>query len=131
MTHVCYNKVTIGASEEIINMLVENKFLFDSLLPLDNDDSEYREKFWGTKTDRTEYELVQKGKTGLEIKFITPLNAPFKIFDYVIETYDVWLKCEWSEQGGTAGTYIGKKGSDYLDVAWYDWSLEEWITRMG
>lgn len=130
MPNDCYNKITIGAPEEIINMLVDCEFLFDTLLPLDNDDPEYCEKFWGTISDRTDYELVQKGKTGLELKFTTAWNPPYKLFNYLIETYDIWLKCVWSEEGGTAGTYITKKGAECLDVAWYDWSLEEWITRM-
>ena len=54
-----------------------------------------------------------------------------KLFEYLIETHDLWLKCVWSEEGGHAGTYVGKKGEEPLNVIWNDWCLEEWAVRMS
>ena len=37
----------------------------------------------------------------------------------------------WSEEGGNAGIYIGRKGKAAVDVMWKDWSIEEYAARMG
>ena len=131
MPNDCYNTLTIGASEDVINMLVENEFLFDKLRPLGETDIDTRIKFWGTKWERTDYEVIKRGLSGLQIKFNTDWNPPYKLFEYLIETHDIWLKCVWSEEGGRAGTYVGKKGEEALNVIWDDWCLEEWAVRMA
>jgi hypothetical protein len=131
MPNQCQNTITIGATEEIINMLTENEFLFDKLRPLENHENHTCVEFWGTKWERTEYELLKKGTTGLEIRFNTAWNPPYELFNYLIEKHNIWIKCMWSEEGGNAGAYVGRKGKAAIDVMWKDWSIEEYAFRMG
>jgi len=131
MPNNCENTITIGASEEIINMLVENEFLFDKLRPLENHENHMCVEFWGTKWERTDYEVIKKGTTGLEIRFNTAWNPPYELFNYLIQTHNIWIKCMWSEEGGNAGIYVGRKGKAAIDVVWKDWSIEEYAFRMS
>ena len=131
MPNNCQNNVTIGATEEIITMLTENEFLFDKLRPLENHENQTCVEFWGTKWERTEYEVLKKGPTGLQIKFNTAWNPPYKLFEYLIEKHNIWIKCMWSEEGGNAGVFIGRKGKAAIDVTWKDWSIEEYAFRMS
>ena len=130
MPNDCYNRVTIGGSEDVINMLRENEFLFEKLRPLDTYNNENCVEFWGTKWERTKYKPIKKGDTGLKIRFTTAWNPPFKLFEYLIETYDIWLKCMWDEEGGESGVFVGKKGKEPLIVTWEDWCLEEYYARL-
>jgi hypothetical protein len=131
MPNDCYNNVTIGASEDVINMLVENEFLFEKLRPLTAYDNESCIDFWSTKWERSDYKLIEKGITGLKINFTTAWNPPFKLFEYLIETHNAWIKCLWDEEGGESGVFVGKKGEESLIVSWEDWCLEEHFARMG
>jgi hypothetical protein len=131
MPNNCQNTITIGATEEIINMLTDNEFLFDKLRPLENHENHTCVEFWGTKWERTEYEMLKKGPTGLEIRFNTAWNPPYELFNYLIQKHNIWIKCMWSEEGGNAGIFVGRKGKAAVDVMWKDWSIEEYAFRMG
>jgi hypothetical protein len=136
MPNDCFNNVTIGANPEIIIMLIENEFLFNLLRPVpeDNDSYDWRIQSWGTQWERTEYSVLKKGSNGLKLRFKTSWNPPYELFNYLIETYDLWLKCSWFEEGGTAGVFVGKYNGNNVEVqqmTWDDWSNEEYSYRMN
>ena len=138
MPNQCYNTITIGANPEIIIMLRENEFFFEKLRPIPEDykdDSyDWRMKSWGTKWERTHYTVLQEGTSGLKLRFVSGWTPPFELFYYLIETYDIWLKCSWFDEDGSAGIFVGKYDGTNVDVQylfWDDWSNEEYIDRMN
>ena len=143
MPNDCYNNVTIGAEPEIIKMFIDCEFSFKKLRPLPDtpapeDYKEYWYKWccenWGTKWDHSEYNLVHRGKKGLNIEFVTAWWPPLELFKFLIDKYKIWIKCEWREEGGLAGVFIGKHtGEDSVikEFVWEDWCLEEESERMS
>ena len=147
MPNYCWNKVRIGADEATIAHLVDTEFSFEKLLPQPqfepipdlsgNDERWYnwRIEHWGTKWDRFDYKLKHRGQAGLELEFNTAWAPPTEFFKSLLEKYsDIWLKCDWSEEGGEAGVFIGytnkKKNVEIQEMGWHDWCLEEWAHRM-
>lgn len=143
MPNNCYNSVTIGADKDIIQMFVECEFSFSKLRPFpnktiseDNDESWYKWccENWGTKWEHTDYTLMHRGDTGVNMVFTTAWTPPLELLKYLIDEYKIWVKCEWREEGGLAGIFIGQhNGTDSVirEFVWDDWSLEEEVERMG
>jgi hypothetical protein len=147
MPNDCWNKVRIGADKATISVLKETEFRFEKLLPqpefgpspdLSGDDERWyhwRLEHWGSKWDRYDYKLKHEGQEGLQIEFNTAWAPPTEFFQHLLEKYpDIWLKCDWSEEGGSAGIFIGYTNTDKKveinELTWNDWCLEEWAHRM-
>jgi hypothetical protein len=145
MPNDCYNNLTIGAEPEIIQMLVDCEFSFDKLRPRPNifptgveDINEYLCKWscenWGTKWDHSEHNIIIRGKKGLNIEFITPWVPPLELLKFLIDKYKIWVKCEWREEGGLAGIFVGQHNGEQSiirEFVWDDWCIEEETERMN
>ena len=45
----------------------------------------------------------------------------------------MWVKCEWREEGGLAGIFIGENNGEKVidrEFTWEDWCIEEDVMRM-
>jgi hypothetical protein len=146
MPNYCWNKVRIGADPSTIVLLKETEFSFEKLVPQPTfepnvdisgtDDRWYnwRVKHWGTKWDRFDYKLEKWGEEALQMTFTTAWAPPTEFFKSLLETYpDIWLKCDWNEEGGEAGIFIGytdtKKAVVAEEFGWQDWCVEEYAHR--
>ncbi len=138
MPNDCECTVRLSAKEETIQVLFDNQFRFQALYPPPEDLSGNTEKLldwqitnWGTKWDRYNYRVEQKGKHGLLLKFTTAWSPPSSFLDYLVRTYpDIWVKCDWIEEGGLAGVYMVNTVDGQLNVQglnWNDWCLEEFV----
>ena len=138
MPNYCSCKLRIGADKETIQFLSDSEFSFEKIRPRPEDVEwyEWNCDFWGTKWERTNYRLLRKGEMGMEISFTTAWNPPFALFEHLVEVHqDVWLKCDWSEEGGFAGVFIvswesKEKKVKVESLEWQDWCDEEWHHRM-
>ena len=145
MPNDCYNTVTIGAEPEVIQMLIDCEFKFENLRPHSaispTDGKDFNENWyewschnWGTKWDRSEYNLLMSGRKGLQIEFVTAWCPPIELLKYLIKTHNIWVKCEWCEEGGLAGIFIGEYDGEKVlerEFTWEDWCLEEHVDRLG
>ena len=112
----------------MIKEFVECEFSFEELRPIPPEEEpnayEWRCNNWGTKWDRYEYMLDEKGKRGMKFMFTTPWCPPIPLFNFLLEKFsDIWIKCEWNEDGGTAGVWVGKNrdGDKYVkSIEWED-----------
>ena len=147
MPNYCWSKVRIGADPDTITVLKDAEFSFEKLLPQPEfepiadvsgeDDRWYTWRYdnWGTKWDRNDYKLEHWGQGALDMKFTTAWCPPTEFFKNLIQKYpDIWLKCDWNEEGGMAGIFIGwmDKESNTVKVeelTWEDWCLEEYADR--
>jgi hypothetical protein len=130
------------ADESTIKILRESEFSFKTLHPppvfppvqdLSGEDTRWWEwniENWGTKWDRYNFRFEHKGSRGLMVKFTTAWDPPYSFFQHLLEKYpDLWLHCEWMEEGGEAGVFIGytKEGEvEIKELHWPDWCLEMW-----
>lgn len=142
MPNHCWNKIRLCAKSETIQILKEAEFSFEKLHPephfeplqdLSGQDLRWynwRIENWGCKWDRFDYKLEDEGQAALILNFTTAWGPPYKIFVYLLEKYpDLWLKCDWSEEGGMAGLFIGRTKEGKVEVQkmkWPDWCMEEW-----
>lgn len=139
MPNDCINSVRIGATEQTIKLLADTEFSFEKLCPGPSGDrTDWNYEHWGTKWDRYDYRLEKRGDQGIILHFTTAWAPPTEFFKYLIETHkDIWLRCDWSEEGGGAGMFIGKWDKeenfclDIQEFSWEDWCLEEWQYRMS
>jgi hypothetical protein len=139
----CYNDITIGAEPEIIQMLVDCQFSFEILRPLPEgpapeDYKNYWNKWcaehWGTTWDRNEYAIIHRGNRGVNIVFTTAWTPPLELLKFLVDKYKIWIKCQWREEGGLSGIFIGQHTGERADIrefVWEGWSLEEDKERMG
>ena len=142
MPNNCYSSVTIGAEPKIIQLFVDCEFSFKKLrpvpaTPMPENYKDYWHKWcsenWGTQIDRDDYSVVNRGKTGLNILFATAWAPPLELLKYLVEKYKIWIKCEWREEGGLAGIFIGQHNGErsvIREFVWDDWCLEEELERM-
>jgi hypothetical protein len=129
----------MSGEKETIQALVEAKFSFETLCPqpifppIDisgEDDRWYhwRNEHWGSKWDRYEYDVVKEGPRGLIVKFTTAWSPPYAFFESLLKKYpDLWLHCDWREEGGMAGVFVGctKDKVEIQSMEWQDWCMEE------
>jgi len=142
MPNECYMNITVGAEPEVIQMLVDSEFRFEKLrphpdTPAPENYDEYWYKWncenWGTKWDRSEYNILNRGKKGLIVEFITAWCPPIELLKHIIRKYKMWVKCEWREEGGLAGIFVGENNGEKVidrEFTWEDWCLEEDVMRM-
>lgn len=137
MPNDCWNDVVLTADEDVITELVNCEFKFSTLVPPPPEaDSEngfpaWFNLNWGTKWDRFDYSLDQRGKQGLRISFTTAWSPPVKLFKTLVERYpSLWIRCDWKEEGGYAGVWVCTKRKEGKEVRikelyWEDLCLEE------
>jgi hypothetical protein len=132
MPNDCHNYLTIVGDPDMIKEFVECEFSFESLRPIPQEEPnayEWHCDNWGTKWDRYEYQLDDKGKRGMTCMFTTAWGPPIALFHFLLEKFsDIWIKCEWEEDGGTAGVWVGKNRNNekYVkNIEWEDLCIEE------
>ena len=133
MPNDCYNNVTIVGNNDMIKKFIEDEMSFDKICPIPEEEktTDYDDhcRVWGTKWDRYEYSLNEEGQSGLKCNFTTAWDPPIGVFEYLLKTYhDIWIKCEWEEEGGMAGVWIGHRrdGEPVIrQLEWQDLSIEE------
>lgn len=134
MPNDCSCTVRLSAKEETINMLVDKKFSFKALFPPPKDLAseatlDWQVENWGTKWDCYNFKIEHQGKTGLQVKFTTAWDPPYAFFYNLMKKYsDIWLRCDWIEEGGNAGVLVGYINDDGIyvkEMNWKDWCLED------
>lgn len=133
MPNDCYNYITIIGDSKMIQELYEAEFEFESIRPIPPEEEstsyDWHCKNWGTQWNRYEYTLDQKGTRGMKCIFTTAWNPPIALLKFLLEKFsDIWIKCEWYEEGGTAGVWIGKHRDgikSVKEIEWEDLSIEE------
>lgn len=139
MPNHCCNTVRLSGKEETIKTLLDAEFSFKVLCPMpesspSDEESWYEWKLehWGTKWDRFDYQVLKQGPRALEMVFTTAWSSPYRFFEHLLKTFpDLWLKCDWSEEGGSAGVFVGyshpnTKELVIKELSWQDWCLEEY-----
>ena len=126
MPNDCYNRVRIGASKETIDIISGNT---------NTTDTWYTDFKWQIAT-YSELKIEKKGDEGIILYFTTRWRPPYDALHALIEKRrDVWLKCDWQEEGGLSGVFIGFWDFDgeYIvvkELQWEDWCIEEYHHRM-
>jgi hypothetical protein len=140
MPNDCWNTVRLSGNESTVARLHQAEFSFElfhpppSILTKTDDLLEWQHQHWGTKWNRYEYKLIQKGNTGLEIKFSTAWSPPYAFFEHILDQFpDVWIRCDWIEEGGMSGIFVGyvdeKNGKVIKEMHWNDWCLEDFYYK--
>lgn len=136
MPNHCENTVTITGDPKSIQTLFDIRLEFEKILPAPTDLSgidviDWRTTHWGTKWNAFDYKVVQKGKRGVALRFTTAWSPPVGILRTLLQDYpDLWIKCEWKEEGGYAGVWVGHgrtsgEGPEIRHFEWEDLCLEE------
>lgn len=121
MPNRCCNRITLTGKKETIQKLVDAKFDFDVFFPTppemrsspEDKWYEWRIKNWGTKWSPYDFVVKRHGVRGLSCIFSTAWTPPYAFFEKLLVAYpDLWLKDEWSEEGGYAGVWVGHGRSD-------------------
>jgi hypothetical protein len=73
--------------------------------------------------------FITRGKKGIIFETTSYLKPDFDWFNQLLARYpNCWIKNEWTEEGGTAGVWIGcvKNNEVYVQtMSWDDLSIEE------
>jgi hypothetical protein len=140
MPNYCSNTVRICANEDTVKKLLNAELSFEVLLPRPQEEEDWYEwnmKHWGTKWDRTDFEVKAQGLKGFEARFTTAWAPPVAFLKTLCtKHHDMWMKCDWIEEGGYAGVFImhwdEEKGEvNTKSLEWNDWCMEEWADRFG
>ena len=140
MPNDCYCTIRVTADTKTIALLKQTEFSFKALHPTPTfpplqdcsgeDDRWYKWNIenWGTKWDRYNFRFEHKGSAALQMKCSTAWDPPYAFFQYLLNKYpDLWLHCEWIEEGGEAGVFIGRTNEGDVEIKhleWLDWCLE-------
>jgi len=126
MPNDCYNRVRIGANKETIDILSGNT----------ESTEQWYTDFKKATSTYSEIKIEAKGEKGLILHFTTRWKPPYDAFLSLIEKRrDIWLRCDWQEEGGISGVFIGFWNPDQGDIDikemhWDDWCIEEYFHRM-
>lgn len=110
MPNDCWNNITLKATFEQINTILENEFRD---IPS-----------WA-------YQHIQSGREILVFRLWSP-NEPCESFlNRIVSRYEgIWIKNEWSEEGGHAGVIVGRHNA-LSKFSWYEGPIEEWNARLA
>lgn len=141
MPNHCRCKVRVGADAATIRLLKENKFSFEKLVPQPHFDEkdegwyDWRIEHWGTKWDNFDFKIEHEGELALIVNFTAAWAPPYAFFESLLQRFpDLWLQCQWDEEGGMAGIFVGYTKDEKVEIKemeWPDWCMEEWAHRMG
>lgn len=126
--------LVIGKDKKKLTELFETEFQFSKILPLPvdldpkkisapNKDEklakamrlkhgsadwyEWCNKNWGTKWDRTEYEVIEDiGEETFEIYFMTAWSPPTEILKHISKKYDVKIIDHFEEEGYNSAGHL-------------------------
>lgn len=124
MPNHCYNKVSVKGNPSVIRGIINTQCSFKELYPLDDYSSESWEAHYGVRGKSWDFELIKQSEDALIFNMTTAWNPPIDFFEALINKYNMWLKCEWYEEGGLAGIFIGDK-IERKELVWEDWCIEE------
>jgi hypothetical protein len=140
MPNDCSCTVRVSAEKSTIDLFKQTEFSFKALhtppeFPPVQDVSGQDERWyewncenWGTKWDRYNFHIVQQGSRALQMNFTTAWGPPYAFFEYLLKKFpDLWLKCDWIEEGGQAGVFIGYTEEGEVKIKnldWPDWCIE-------
>ena len=117
--------MTITSQPETIKKFLDLNFDFEQLLPRPpgiEDWYNWNTDNYGTKWNRWDYEVDVSGRAGMVVQFTTAWTPPCAFLRTLVETYpETWIKCEWDEEGGMAGVWVGRKEHGYVDVKQLEW----------
>jgi hypothetical protein len=126
MPNECYNRVRIGANKDTIDILSGSTNTTDT----------WYTDFKKATSSYSETQIEKKGEKGIILHFTTAWRPPYDAFQDLIEKKrDVWLKCDWQEEGGLSGVFVGhwdaEAGTTNIkELHWDDWCIEEYHYRM-
>jgi hypothetical protein len=145
MPNDSWNIVRIYASEQTIDDLKKAEFSFELLHPppqfsplpdLSGEDDRWyywNTEHWGTKWDRYEYSVETEGPRVLVLRFTTAWTPPYGVFQHLLKLYpDLWLRCNWTEESGMKGVFIGCTKNNELSIKelqWEDWCFWDFYTN--
>jgi hypothetical protein len=104
MPNDCWNNITIYASNSQIRAILLNEFC---------------------SVPEWAFSLIQVGEEALQFRLWSP-DAPAREFMALLwNNYEgLWMKNEWSEEGGGAGVIVGRK-MDAQSFEWTEGCIEE------
>ena len=112
MPNDCWSTLTITASKNELNTLLDNEF---------KDAPE-----WAIN-------IEERGKGGVKLSLWSAWKPDLHMLETLIEKYpSCWIKNIWSEEGGTAGVWVGtmRRGvKDIKQLTWDDMCEEELFYR--
>jgi hypothetical protein len=129
MPNSCYNTITISSEEQTtIDFLRNSEFLFEKIRPLPEYEKEnwydWQINNWGTKWDRYNYKLGISGKLGFVAYFTTAWSPPIELLKYIVDKYNVKIKCDFQTEDGIAGLFVSNnKQTQY--ITYEGWCPEE------
>lgn len=140
MPNDCFNRITLTGNKETIEALVAANFKFSAFFPrpegLSDDEAiEWSYENWGTKWDGYEMRIVRAGVEALDLRLMTAWAPPTRFFEALLTKFhDLWIKCEWHEEGGCAGVWVARWSSEenkprIIECSWDDMCLEEEVQR--
>jgi hypothetical protein len=114
MPNDCHNYITIVCEyEEELSNLIDNELTRKP-------DENYMYN--------ADLNIITRGKKGIVFETTTFWKPDFDWFDHLLTIYpNCWIKNEWSEEGGTAGVWIGCVKNSEISVqsmSWDDLSIE-------
>jgi len=108
MPNDCWNHITITASKEQLNAIIDTEF---------KDAPEWA------------FKIKARGLGACVFNLWSRWEPDFKRLEGLIEKYrSCWIKNEWSEEGGEAGVWIGtmREGKKEIqEMQWTEMCLEE------
>jgi len=109
MPNDCWNRITIKATEDHIRTILTTEF---------------------KDVPPHCFKLIENTAEILTFRMWSP-NRPNKEFmNRLYENYDdIWIKNQWTEEGGNAGVIVGKK-ADLQELVWNEGCIEEWAHRL-
>lgn len=109
MPNDCWNFITIKATNEQIRTILTTEF---------------------TSVPKWAFDLRQVGEEALIFTIWSRCTPDKKLIHYLLDKYeDLWVKNEWSEEGGFAGIIVGTKGN-LKEMEWEEGCIEEWSHRL-
>jgi len=105
MPNDCWNNITLKATEAQIAEILTTEF---------------------TNVPKWAFKLFRVGKGAAEFKLWSAWGPNKDLMNRLIRKYPgIWIKNEWSEEGGFAGVIVGD-AENLQDFGWDEGCIEEW-----
>lgn len=115
MPNDCYNHIIITTdSPSELDDIIRNEFQYQT------PEGKYLYK--------DTVKLQQRGQRGIRLRLWSAWSPEFEWLEGLLDKYPfMWIKNEWSEEGGMAGVWVGKLFEGEKDIKhleWLDLSIE-------
>lgn len=108
MPNDCWNVFTIKATNAQIRAILIHEF---------------------TDVPSWAFKLLQAGEEALMLKVWSRWTPDKERMNRLINKYEgIWIKNEWSEEGGYSGVIVGNKET-IQELSWDEGCIEEWAHR--